>query len=650
MPNYSQWKSVFPFNPFSAYDFAASQKHDAKYGLAAIFLEPPERFTQMANFPPFDIRHVSARELAAYWITLAQRIRKEGSWVLAKLLDALRDDASRKMLEVVLASPASAQEFRQRIKPARDRLMRDEAARLAVIRIGALALFRGGDVLAGLTDEERAEARERREMLYEQEKSPDGRYQEFTPTFQVPAGASRVELGAVLLLFDRQENGVLWAEGKVGPHSPKPSRFAEPFLDYALSEAQQTYLEVDAVKLNLVQRQRCLMHELATRLDALTAYFIYLFEEDTNPSCLLSRLNSFWSDDVFADHWQALEYQKAIVGEEVDMPPVPPKAANEGHHEFHAGDTPLPAEHCYAALVAMHRAPPANVDLAHISRYWPRPLAVRYLNGLPTAAAVASLLALPNRFETARVAQLLRALALDEATDTATSELLEELAKVNFSRAATLRRDMEWEARDEAFFPIELLCQRTNCKTREELVYLGDELPLHLATLADECWDRLLPMPNLYRLPAPGVAPDSWPPLPEPLPLPLQPEAIPDDANSQLRAGIEWLHLWRMDAELAERIWHAVPQAQAQRWIEAVKSATDPTGTAPLPRDIALLEHLMEGRDGFLSQIEVDALLKGVTDPVEDKLWQHYPEEVRLKFQEAVKAWVEKTGRGYLCR
>ena len=309
MENYWQWKAYFPFDPFSAYDFAESQKHEAKYGLAAIFLEPPERFADIKPFPLFDIRHVSSRDLIAYWVNLAQRIRMEGSWVLVKLLDALRDDVSRKMLEIFIASPASAQEFRQRIKPYRERLMREEAARFAVIRTGALALFRGGDVLAGMSDEERAAATARGEALYRQEKSPDGRYQELTPAFQVLPGASRVELGAIFVFFDRQEDGVLWAEGKVGRYDgAKPSRFAEPFLDYALEQALQNYREVDVIKLNLVQRQRVLMRELATRMDALAAYFIHLLEDDTSPDHLLRRLNSFWSEDAFVCYRDAVDY------------------------------------------------------------------------------------------------------------------------------------------------------------------------------------------------------------------------------------------------------------------------------------------------------------------------------------------------------
>jgi hypothetical protein len=313
MDNYWQWKSLFPFDPFSAYDFAASQKHEAKYGLAAIFLEPPERFTEMRDFPPFDIRHVSSRELIAYWVSLAQRIRMEGAAVMVKLLDALRDDVSRNMLRVFLASPGSAQDFRQRVKPWRERLLREEARRLAVIRSGAQALFRGGDVLAGLTDDERAAAIARGEALIQQEKSPDGRYRELSPASSVPAGASRVELAAVFVFFDRQEDGVLSAEGHVGRHGPQPSRFAaEPFLDYALSQALHNYREVDAVKLNLVQRQRVLMRELTTRIDALSAYFIHLIDDDSSsPDHLLMRLNSFWPEDAFADYRAALNFLAA---------------------------------------------------------------------------------------------------------------------------------------------------------------------------------------------------------------------------------------------------------------------------------------------------------------------------------------------------
>jgi len=305
----------------------------------------------------------------------------------------------------------------------------------------------------------------------------------------------------------------------------------------------------------------------------------------------------------------------------------------------------LPAERCFAAIVAMHLSPPPRVDLVSIAKSWPRPLAVRYLNGMETASAVASLLALPNRFETARVGQMLRDMALDKGVDWAASKLLRALREANFARAATLRRDMEWEERDAAFFPVEVLCERTGCKSRAELQHLGAELRLHLAVLADELWDRLLPMPNLYRLPAPAAYPDSWPETIDVLAPPDLPEVIPDDASAQLRAGIEWLHLWRLDHALADRIWKSVPEAQAQSWMSAITSAIDPTSTAPLPRDLVVLEELMEDRANVLSLLEVDALLKGVTEPPEDERWCCCTVEARQGIQKAVKKWLERVGR-----
>lgn len=45
--------------------------------------------------------------------------------------------------------------------------------------------------------------------------------------------------------------------------------------------------------------------------------------------------------------------------------------------------------------------------------------------------------------------------------------------------------------------------------------------------------------------------------------------------------------------------------------------AADPKSTALLPKDMVLLEHVAEQRENFLSQIEVDSLLCGVSDPAE---------------------------------
>lgn len=294
-------------------------------------------------------------------------------------------------------------------------------------------------------------------------------------------------------------------------------------------------------------------------------------------------------------------------------------------------------ERCFAAVVALRAAPPtfsceAALDLAGIAREWPRPLAVRLLAGLPTRSIVAGLLALPGRFETARVGQLLRVAAMDGAINTAVDQALRALAKINFARAATLRRDMEWEAQDAVFFPVNQMPP-------------DDEIPLHLAVLADTLWDDL-PLPCIYRLPAPKAHPDTWSETAVAVaPLKL-PESISNDPAHQLRTGIEWLHLWRLDAALAETVWQSVPAAQAEEWVTALRQATQPDSGERLPYDLVVFEQVMDERDNFLSQLEVEALLSGVCDPAEDDEFRLYTEDARGLIQAAVKMWLARAGRG----
>ncbi|MFZ4535485.1 hypothetical protein [Propionivibrio sp.] len=291
-------------------------------------------------------------------------------------------------------------------------------------------------------------------------------------------------------------------------------------------------------------------------------------------------------------------------------------------------------ERCFAAILALYATPPTvPLDLARIARHWPRPLAMRLLSGLPTDCAVASLLVLPSRLETARVGQLLRAMALDGAADSAVSRTLRALAQVNFARAATLRRDMEWEAQDAAFFPA-------------ERVLPGDELPLHLALLADALWDDL-PLPCFYRLPAPKDHPDTWPePAAASVPIELPEAIVTGTATHALRAGLEWLHLWRLDAALAELVWQSVPAGQAQGWIEALQEVTRPDSSEALPYDMVVLEHVMDEHESFLSQLEVDALLRPLCDSPDTDAPQRYTEDVRSLIQGAVQAWLKRAGRG----
>jgi hypothetical protein len=294
----------FSFDPFSSFDFAKSQEPSTKYGLANIWLEPPERLATIKPFTPFDIRQASSRELTAYWVGFAYRLRMEGLAIAIPLLDALQDVASHRMLKTLLSSPPSAREFRQRVKPYREQVLREEAARFTVIRKAALAVFRGKDVLAGLTDEERPLALARSDELWQQEKMRPAPHSTPSPMFHVPAGASCVELAAVFHFLDRafREGEQMWSvECYLDFQGAPASPYADPFLDYAVSCTSYNYRAVAMVRANLVRREKALLRGLATRLDALIAYFIDLMNDDSSPDHLLCCLNSFWPENAFAN-------------------------------------------------------------------------------------------------------------------------------------------------------------------------------------------------------------------------------------------------------------------------------------------------------------------------------------------------------------
>lgn len=294
----------FSFDPFSSFDFTQSQAPQTKYGLAQIWLEPPERIAAIKPFAPFDIRRASSRELTAYWVGFAYRLRMEGLAIAIPLLDALQDVASHRMLKTLLSSPPSGREFRQRVKPYREQVLREEAARFAVIRKAALAVFRGKDVLAGLTDEERPLALVRSDELWQQEITCHPSQSKPSPMFHVPAGASRVESAAVFHFLDRafREGEQIWSvECYLDFQGDVASPYPDPFLDYAVSRAGYNYRAAAMVRANLVQREKALLRGLATRLDALTAYFIDLMNDDSSPDHLLCCLNSFWPENVFAN-------------------------------------------------------------------------------------------------------------------------------------------------------------------------------------------------------------------------------------------------------------------------------------------------------------------------------------------------------------
>lgn len=284
----------------------------------------------------------------------------------------------------------------------------------------------------------------------------------------------------------------------------------------------------------------------------------------------------------------------------------------------------------FAGVLQVRVQAPEVVDLVQIAKDWPQALAVRLLAALPIATLVASFQAIPSLAAAARVSQLLRIAGLDDATGEHIFKSLEALHAVNPARAFTLRRAMEWEAQDSVFWP------EKNDWPAEEA-----ERVVAIALTAEQGW-KSLPLPCIYRLPAPVDYPDYWPELPTSLPTPPLPEALSEMPHTTLRAAIEWLHLWRLDANCANEIRAAVPSALFDEWIAALDAATDPAAEAPLPRDIVLFEHLTEQHDGTLSLLEIDALLKGVSEPADEDDFA-YDQEGRVLIRKAVVGWMEKT-------
>ena len=110
------------FDPFSSADFSRSQQPEQKYGIAHAFLDAALR-CEPANgklLPTFDIRHGSAKRLVAYWVTVAHRVRCEGSGMLMSLHNqALQDSASTHMLWTLFSTPPSAKDYRRIVAPAK---------------------------------------------------------------------------------------------------------------------------------------------------------------------------------------------------------------------------------------------------------------------------------------------------------------------------------------------------------------------------------------------------------------------------------------------------------------------------------------------------------------------------------------------------
>lgn len=287
---------------------------------------------------------------------------------------------------------------------------------------------------------------------------------------------------------------------------------------------------------------------------------------------------------------------------------------------------------CFAAVLQARAQAPAVIDLVQIATAWPRPLAMRLLVALPVETAVASFQAISSLEDAARVGQLLRVAGLDDTTGEAAFKLLKALYAINPARALTLRRAMEWEAQDKAFWPEDKDCPADST-----------ECAAAVAVIAESTWASL-PLSCIHRLPAPEEYPDIWPDRNEPPPHFALPESLENFTNDPQRAGIEWLHLRRLDAALADEIRAGLPSAAFDAWIAALDAATDPKSTALLPKDLVLLEHVAERHENFLSQIEVDALLRGVSDPPESDEVMAYDEEGREMIRKAVAGWLEKAG------
>lgn len=289
------------------------------------------------------------------------------------------------------------------------------------------------------------------------------------------------------------------------------------------------------------------------------------------------------------------------------------------------------ALHCFVALLDAFARPPAPFDLGQLVRSWPPVLAARLLAIVPGDTFIAACLVLPDLKTAVQLAQVLRHAGLDGLNDERIFKHLEALHARNPARAFTLRRAMEWSVQDTAFWP-----------ERHDWPSDANARAVEVALLAERDWINL-PLPCVHRLPAPGDNPDVWPEAAQTLPVLSLPEQV-DPAHDCLRAGIEWLHLWRLDAELPQSIRAAVPAETFTAWIGALDRATRPEATKPLHRDMVLFEHLAEPHADALSLLEIDALLKGVSEPAEDEDWFGYDAEGRVYIRDAVRGWLDKAG------
>jgi hypothetical protein len=66
-----------------------------------------------------------------------------------------------------------------------------------------------------------------------------------------------------------KKNGIIRVEGYLpGPRwRDSPSLFADPFLDFALTQASQTWRERAIIRLNIVQREKAMLAELTRPAD-----------------------------------------------------------------------------------------------------------------------------------------------------------------------------------------------------------------------------------------------------------------------------------------------------------------------------------------------------------------------------------------------
>ncbi|GAB1394888.1 hypothetical protein MASR1M60_30520 [Rhodocyclaceae bacterium] len=241
--------------------------------------------------------------------------------------------------------------------------------------------------------------------------------------------------------------------------------------------------------------------------------------------------------------------------------------------------------------------------------------------------AIASYRALSSLRDASWVAKLLRFAGLDDGTDDTVFRQLEALHASHPARAFTLRRAMEWEARDTALWP-----------ARKDWPEDPTERAVEIALAAEQDWADLA-LPCKHHLPAPQEHPEHWTRRVDPLPALTLPDSIDWQVIDGLRASIEWLHLWRLDSTLANQVRAALPGGVFETWLAALDAATDPQATFPLPRDLVLLEHLQKDKNS-LSLLEIDALLKGVSDLPEDESLIGYDAKGRQCIRDAVVWWL----------